>query len=729
MTLMAAAQSALANLSLRTGAFDDAIRRFEELKRNDQNGTLSKADRWQLITAYVTKGQWPAAKREIAALLNDPKNPPTDDERVRGANFYRQQGEDESALAQLDYVLEVNPGSTAAVVTRSYILLKAKQFDRAATILRKAIELLARKEKAPAVLYLMLAAVENESPPAMTGLKRALAVLDQGLERSADSVELVQAKYTALRAAGQTPAAVKFVEGKAAKFPKGPFRRELVAIYRDLKQYDRAAPLLTELHREFPQDTNLAAALVQIVSLQASEAAARGEPDRERVLNEKAAAMIREYRARYRDNVVFLQAECDLVARRGDFAQAIELTREIDKNSKTSPMGPLLRARLYAAMGKPYDMAHAYNEALERSPRQLELRILLGNAKLQVREPDEALRQANLVLDVEKDRPDAVLLQARALAETGSTPAENAKQQQAAVARLEAALKSAPAFLEAYHSLVDIHLKRHDREAAKAILKRDLAANPLDSTAAARLIELLAQAPQPGQPPTARDLDEANRIAREVAARDTAGQMIMGISIGFHRARQLELAFPYAEAAAAKLDTPAAHLNFGDLLLTSAERQSDSNQARDVLKRAVAEYDLVLKSQPNSIEAINNKAWILLTHLQQPRQALDMVQSLRQRVNAAALPGEFYDTLGAIQESVGKTRDAEQSYLDGLKKAPDHPVLNFHLGRLIASDRSRAGKARSHLSTALASGDRLSPAVTREAMQLVQLLDSEKASR
>ena len=93
-TLLSAAQSALANLSLRTGAFDDAIRRFEELKRSDQNGTLSKDDRWQLITAYVAKGQWPLAKREIAAILNDAKNPPSDDERVRGANFYRQQGED-----------------------------------------------------------------------------------------------------------------------------------------------------------------------------------------------------------------------------------------------------------------------------------------------------------------------------------------------------------------------------------------------------------------------------------------------------------------------------------------------------------------------------------------------------------------------------------------------------------------------------------------------------------
>ena len=73
VTLMTAAQSALANLSLQRGDTNDAIRRFEELKRNSETGTLSRSDRWQLITAYVVKGQWPVAKRELAAILNDTK--------------------------------------------------------------------------------------------------------------------------------------------------------------------------------------------------------------------------------------------------------------------------------------------------------------------------------------------------------------------------------------------------------------------------------------------------------------------------------------------------------------------------------------------------------------------------------------------------------------------------------------------------------------------------------
>ena len=88
--------------------------------------------------------------------------------------------------------------------------------------------------------------------------------------------------------------------------------------------------------------------------------------------------MIREYRARFPNSLVFVQAECDMVARRGDFTRAIELTREIDKLSKTSPVGALLRARLYAAQGKTRDLAQAYQEALDRSPRQLDVACIPG---------------------------------------------------------------------------------------------------------------------------------------------------------------------------------------------------------------------------------------------------------------------------------------------------------------------------------------------------------------
>jgi tetratricopeptide (TPR) repeat protein len=417
-----------------------------------------------------------------------------------------------------------------------------------------------------------------------------------------------------------------------------------------------------------------------------------------------------------------------MVAWRGDFPRAIELTRELDKASKTSPMGAILRARLYAAMGKPADMANAYTEAIERSPRQLELRVLLGQTRLKLGQVDEALRQAKLVLDVDKNRTDAVLLQARALARSGKTSPATATGQQLAIAQLQAAIKANPRFEEAYHVLADIHRDRKDRSRAITVLKDDLKANPTDAAAVASLVEVLAQPNPGGSPSTAADLAEAKRLAQEIAARDQTGQMVLALAIGFNRARQLDLAVPYAEAAATKLNTPAAHLNYGDLLLTIAERESASAKAEAAFQRAVEQYDLVLKAQPNSIEAVNNKAWILHTYLRQTQQALDLALALQKRVNPVALPAEFYDTLGSIQQAAGLTREAEQSYLNGLRKAENNAVLNYHFGKMIASDPSQALKAKAHLNKAIASRDKLAPPMAEEAMHLVQVIDQRRST-
>ena len=104
------------------------------------------------------------------------------------------------------------------------------------------------------------------------------------------------------------------------------------------------------------------------------------------------------------------------------------------------------------------------------------------------------------MLDVEKNRPDAVLLQAQALAESGSTESDRASCRQAAIAQLKAAVAANPQFVDAFHTLAEIHLKRKDAAAAAAVLKDDLKANPKDAPAASLLIEILAQGAKPAKP-------------------------------------------------------------------------------------------------------------------------------------------------------------------------------------------------------------------------------------
>ena len=64
-------------------------------------------------------------------------------------------------------------------------------------------------------------------------------------------------------------------------------------------------------------------------------------------------SLIRDFRAKYPNAVTFLQAECDMAARDGDLTRAIALTHEIDKLDKSSTLGVLMRARVYARRQAP----------------------------------------------------------------------------------------------------------------------------------------------------------------------------------------------------------------------------------------------------------------------------------------------------------------------------------------------------------------------------------------
>jgi tetratricopeptide (TPR) repeat protein len=718
LSLTAAAQLALANLALQQGEFDAAIRRYETIRGAGGPTALARGDRWQLAAAYAAKGQWPAARREVASMVNDSKNPPSNDERVRAANFYRLNNEPQPAVAQLDYVLAQDPAHAQAVVTRAYMLADEKKPAEAAALIRKAIAA-PQKEKPPAVFFLMLAALENILPPESGAGGRALAALDQGLDAHPKALVIVQAKYRLLLATKGPKEAVAFVESQAQGGEDDKLTRLLAEVYRDRNDYAGAERTLRGLVAKDPKDADSAAALVRVTAQQAEQAGDRGDRTAERALDEKLSAMIRDFKGKFPTSPVFLQEEFEQAFRRGDLARAEEVTKEVDRVAKNSPVGPLLRARLYEAQGHPRDVAAAYAEALERNPWQPEIRILLGQTSLKIGNLTEAVRQARLVQETEPDRADALLLEARALTEPFGTPDQTAARRAEALGRLNAAVKKQPRFAPGYHLIAEIQRLQGQPEAAVATLRRALEAVPDDAVGLAQLVDLLAQPAGPGAPAAPEKLVEARSLAGSVAGRDTRGNLTLALAVGFHKAGQVDDALAWAEKAAAKLDAPVVHLNFGDILLAKAEASRDADQAKALFRRAVDQYDLVLKTQANSVEAVNNKAWILHTYLNQSPQALEIATALLKRVDPSTLPGEFYDTLGAVQEALGQKREAEDSYNRGLRKAPEHPVLNYHMGKLIITDARRSGLARGYLEKAFARRDRLTPTMAAEVASLM----------
>ena len=372
----------------------------------------------------------------------------------------------------------------------------------------------------------------------------------------------------------------------------------------------------------------------------------------------------------------------------------------------------MLCARLHDGRD-PLAVVRAFEEALRREPRRDDIRLSLAQADLGLEKLDDAIGLADEILKRDPSQSAAILLKVRALAR------DPARRDQAADL-LRTALQSRPNFLEAAYLLAEIDHVQNRRDKALATLKNLLKTNPNDPPALALLVEYLCESRDGHRKPIDADLAAAKSLADSKAELDKRGDVRMALAIGFKRAKQLELAEPLARQAAEQLDTPAARLNFGDLLLALGEAHGDPTKAKSIFEEAVKQYDLVLKKNADSIAAINNKAWILHKYLHEDKNALQSLEALSRRVDPALLPAEVLDTWGSIQESLGQNEAAEQSYNRGLRKNPAHAMLNYHLGRLLARDRRRAPQAVESLKKAKSLADRLSPSVLDDLDRLLE---------
>ena len=313
-------------------------------------------------------------------------------------------------------------------------------------------------------------------------------------------------------------------------------------------------------------------------------------------------------------------------------------------------------------------------------------------------------------MDADPDQPTVLaarLVEARAMASQTGTPEQVQANRAKASEKLTALIKDRPDYADAYPLLADVLMLGNDRARAVGVLRDALKANPDDLSSLSMAVQILAD-PRDKAPATAKaELDQAVAMARASAEPDAKGARMLAASNGFSRAGQIDQAIPWAEQAVARLGTAPSRLNLGDLLLTRSEIEPDAARARALQDRALGEYDKILAQQPDAIEAVNNKAWILHRYKGQSLLALELAQGLLKRVEPNSLPGEFYDTLGSIQEELKRPKDAEESYKKGLGKSPEHPVLNFHMGRLMAADKARSAKAADYLKVAQAGSDRL----------------------
>jgi tetratricopeptide (TPR) repeat protein len=705
MPLGTAAQWALAAMALERQQFDVAVSRYESLLREAPTKEMARSARWNLALARAAKGETAQAKTEVGTLLQDPKT--TAEERVQAADFFRRHGDEARAVEQIGLVLKEQPAHPGAITYKALMLLAKDKVPEAIALVRSAIA----AGQAPAGLYLLQAALENQGGG--DGLPRAKTALEEGIKRHSDHLELLRARYQIMSLMND-PAALEVLEAEAGSRPAA---QVLIDAFRDRGQIEKAVALVeARLKRAAPASIlakQLTAQHIALIAAQAGKAEQADNKAEQKRLMEQAIGLLSTARKTEPDHLPYIELEAELALQARDFAKAKRLAEEISNKDRANAAGPVLLARVASAEGKLQDVERAYEQAVERSPARAELRLALAQAHLSSGRYDDAVRQASVVMEAERDMPSAKFVKAQALARSsGSDQAVENNRTQAEVL-LRSAIQDSPAYVDAYHLLSDLLVLRGKRTEAIALLKTCLAKVPSDDEGLSLLVQRLCE-----QPNDTVAVKQAQSLANERAADDKRGVFALAAAIGFHRAGRSDLALPWAESASSQLDLPNVHLIVGDILLSCAEHHADSAEAQAWLTSALAHYDKVLAKQPNSIEAINNKAWILHRYLDRNAESLQLAEGLIERVDPASLPPDFLDTLGSIQEAAGKTREAEVSYARGLRAAPDHGILNFHLGRLLSKQGKDPAKANACLEKARQSAKQLPADMASELAQI-----------
>lgn len=144
-------------------------------------------------------------------------------------------------------------------------------------------------------------------------------------------------------------------------------------------------------------------------------------------------------------------------------------------------------------------------------------------------------------------------------------------------------------------------------------------------------------------------------------------------------------------------------------LMKGLEASPDNEQLRLMLAvsltsqqrydEAITHYETVLRYGPSSLLAANNLAAILVDHKHDPK-SLERALVLSRGFESEKSNPYLLDTLGWAHHKLGHHVDALRVLRQASTLAPDHPVLNYHLGAAYAKAGQRT-EAVTHLKKAI----------------------------
>ena len=361
-------------------------------------------------------------------------------------------------------------------------------------------------------------------------------------------------------------------------------------------------------------------------------------------------------------------------------------------------------ARAYVMKGEFENARKELAECIRVSPRFINAHELLAEVLLRMRQAQPLLSETAIVLAAQPDNQRARLLEALALVGLGRSSEARSK--------LNQLIKAKPQYTDAQLELGFLNLSEKKYADAQAIFRKLYDSGQGAPRAMEGLVQVLLVRAQPEQAlqilqTEAKKPDAPTRVRIELASlASRSGKTSVAVD-------QLQQAI--------KQDPRSyeAHVLLGDYFRSTGEfgKAAEMYQtAADIAPKdpgpdlllavtqhqaghkteAIAAYRDALARQPDNAITLNDLAFYLAENGGNLDEALNMSQQAVKKANAAS----FSDTLAWIYLKKNQPANAVSILQNLVKKEPNNPVFQYHLGAALAAIGDKPG-ARAALGAAL----------------------------
>lgn len=404
-----------------------------------------------------------------------------------------------------------------------------------------------------------------------------------------------------------------------------------------------------------------------------------------------AEQLLAELNEAHPDQAIILLLHARYAMFSGKHELAEQQIKQLMQLEPHSPVTSFLRGQNLVLLNKHREALQSLKASIRIAPDYLPSRVLAAEICLHLGDYDQAAEQAKEVLVRDPDHLQASLAGSQALARMD--------QDLEAIKMLRDLLHAAPGHIEASLRLAQLYADRKQPELALQVMRVARQKNPGEASLAEQEVLLAARV---------QSIDVAEQVAREFfhetleddrtarfAQAEKFARMFLDLR-AYDVARGWADSMQQAAAAGQAVEVSWLRSNI-DLV----EGRSDGDAS--LLEAAVGHLRDVLSDSPDHAGARNNLALLLAEDLDQPEEAVAIVEAIRRDQPQSSYSVWTIEMMANVYQAAGRTDEARKLLTEGVGRHPLAAGLQLQLGMLLAK-QGEAAAARERLATAVRIG-------------------------